>query len=104
MEPLTLKDCEMRGHTEDLTIEEVDYHRNGVGGIGFHIVKFTQPSEGPMLGIVFPEDGAVAVFNRDKLKEDEIRFFYNSWRGDVYEPYLREAIRLSEDKLSNGTI
>ena len=89
-------------------IEEIEYHRNGVSGEGFHIVKFISPSDGPMVAILFrgehdeDEDkadkekegsnGRCAVFNRDKLKEDDFRFFYNSWRGDHYEPAMRQAI------------
>jgi hypothetical protein len=35
----------------------------------------------------------VAVFDADKLPD--VRFFYNSWRGDRYAPALYEAIKKS---------
>ena len=95
-QPLVFEHANLRGEESKLTIEEVDYHRNGIGGIGFHIVKFLDHANGPMVAIIFPEPGAVAVFNRDRLKEDDTRFFYNSWRGDVYEPYMREALKDNE--------
>lgn len=87
-----------------LTLESLDYHRNGVEGRGFYVVKFHDAENGPMLAIVFPDylpDGAtidrttnpsVAVFNRDKLKADDVRFFHNSWRGDHYAPWLFDQI------------
>ena len=76
----------------NVTITQMDYHRNGVSGAGFWVLHFTD-RDTPMFGIVFQEFGHVAVFNRDLLAAGEIRFFHNSWRGDVYEPYLREAIK-----------
>ena len=47
-----------------------------------------------MIAIVFSDntDCHVAVFDFDLLKKDEIRFVYNSWRGDVFAPELEKAI------------
>jgi hypothetical protein len=76
-----------------ITVTQTDSHRNGVTGAPFYVVQFTDKDTGPMLGIVFDEARHVAVFNRDKLAAGETRFGYNSWRGDYYEPSLRDAIR-----------
>lgn len=84
-----------------LVVEEIAYHRNGVAGAGFHVVKFSEPEEERrMLGVVFDndEDGMikVAVFDRRLLAQDVIAFARNSWRGDRYEAALREAIARAE--------
>lgn len=75
-----------------LHIEQVQAHRNGICGAPFHVLIFRDPNEGRMLGIVFDEKFHVAVFNLDKLALGNIAFGENSWRGDQYEPHLREAI------------
>lgn len=82
---------------EPITITEVAFHRNGVGGACFHVVSFLQQREGQpvperMVGIVFDEPHHVAVLSVDKLNDDVIGFGWNSWRGDVYEEELRKAI------------
>ena len=88
-----------------ITIEQIENHRNGIGGEPFWIVKFRDPRI-PMLAIVFPLEegqtwnGRVAVFNQELLSKGEIRFGWNSYRGDVYEHALREAISEHERKLT----
>jgi hypothetical protein len=99
---------------EQIEIEQVAYHRNGISGIGFHVVTFTAAFEGEkpreMVGVVFPypydeeNDGAdlmayrrsdnpcTAVFDRKLLGEGVIAFGANSWRGDRYDKDLRDAI------------
>ena len=84
---------------QTLSILEVAYHRNGVSGEGFHAVRFQDPSEGNdvMVGIVFKEPGYVAVLSVNKLaglgQEATVAFGVNSYRGDVYAPALRRAIK-----------
>lgn len=94
-------------------IEEIAYHRNGVGGVGFHVVNFRWREEGDppttthkMMGVVFELDPAdkkladegsfynppTAVFNRDLLAMNDITFGSNSFRGDTFDVALREAI------------
>ena len=91
-----------------IEIEEVAYHRNGICGEGFHLVKFTDSVEGPMLGVLFAPDydedgynpksnGRCAIMQRDKLKDDVIAFMANSWRGDHWEDVLRQAIKDHDD-------
>lgn len=79
-----------------LHIEQVQTHRNGIGGAPFHVLVFRDPDEGRMLGIVFEQKYHVAVFNLDKLALGNIAFGVNSWRGDKYEPHLRQAIAKHE--------
>lgn len=81
----------------DIEVEALDYHRNGVGGTGFHVVCFRWADQGdeprPMVGVVFPDKGACAVFDRELLRKGEIEFARgNSWRGDRFEGPLRAAI------------
>lgn len=88
----------MKKQPDEIDVEEVAYHRNGVGGEGFHVVKFRgELAEGPdgdthMVAVVFDEPGAVAVFDRELLGMGMIAFGQNSWRGDNYEEVLRAAI------------
>jgi hypothetical protein len=79
-------------------VERIAYHRNGVGGEGFYVLAFRGTDRDDkglkrdMVGVVFPEPGHVAVFDRDMLATGEIGFGVNSWRGDQYEPELRAAL------------
>jgi hypothetical protein len=73
-----------------VTIDRIARHRNG-GGAPFHLVLFRDPA-GRKLAVVFERVGHVAVFELDQAHRGEIRFGHNSFRGDVYEPLLREAI------------
>lgn len=74
-----------------MKIKQVEYHRNGICGNGFHVVTFTDKKR-PMVGIVFDEKGSCAVFDTDMLGKGIIEFGVNSWRGDTYEDALRDAI------------
>jgi hypothetical protein len=94
-----------------IQVEGIDYHRNGVGGEGFHIVAFRWADRGhagqdeprPMLGIVFGADLAacrVAVLDREQARIGNI-FMHpnkshaggNAWRGDEFQAVLVKAIR-----------
>ena len=86
-----------------IDIHQIAYHRNGVGGVGFYAVTFRDKDEKrEMVASVFPlEDGQtwngmVSVFDINLLGKGEITFGENSWRGDRYEPSLREAIAVYE--------
>jgi hypothetical protein len=90
----------------DIKIECVDHHRNGVGGMPFHVVTFRADVDSeknvPFVATVFDyyehkeateyRNPYVAVLRRDLVGEGDIRFGYNSWRGDRYAPALYEAI------------
>ena len=79
-----------------MTITQIKFHSNGTGGEPFHAVRFTDSSEGEMLGIVFEAKGHVAVFNLERLAACDIGFNRNCWLGDRYEPHLRKALKQLE--------
>lgn len=81
--------------TTQIAVEAVAYHRNGVAGAPFHVVLF-RDAEGRKLAVVFGEIGHVAVLDLDLTAAGEIRFGFNSFRGDLYEPALRAAIEAFE--------
>lgn len=78
-----------------ITVSSICYHRNGVGGAPFWVIRFTE-REGTeardMLGIVFDEPAHVAVFDFHLLAAGVTAFGLNSWRGDCYESALRQAV------------
>lgn len=88
-----------------LTIKEVSWHRNGIGGEGFHAVYFhySEPGEEPkkMLAILFDDPGQCAVIQLDQPGEFTVQFGRNSWRGDHFETQLRKAIKTHK---SSGSI
>jgi hypothetical protein len=72
------------------------HHRNGIDGAPFNVVLFKVSGEpGTKVGIVFDDRGHCAVLDVTLLAAADIAFGSNSWRGDQYEPSLREAIRVS---------
>jgi hypothetical protein len=76
---------------------EVSYHRNGISGEGFHVVRFSFTEDGVahpnMVATVFDGPGYVAVLDADMLAVGNIAFAKgNSWRGDHFEKGLRVAI------------
>ncbi len=85
-------------------VKNIDYHRNGISGEGFHVITFSgtgysETSEN-MVAIVFPEPGHVAVLDLVLALAGDIGFYRkadgtfaaNAWRGDNFEPELRQAI------------
>jgi hypothetical protein len=88
-------------------VVQVAYHRNGVGGEGFHAVVFEivpelssryytrSKARQTLVASVFEGRGQVAIFNVAKLSDPTIgvAFGENAWRGDLYEKELRAAIR-----------
>lgn len=88
-------------------LKEIAYHRNGVHGEPFYVIAF-QSDDKDMIGVVFdyeeadayeahlPVNPRTAVFDRELLAKGEIRFMENSWRGDVFDPFLRQSIATHE--------
>lgn len=85
------------------TVTQLDYHRNGVSGLGFHVGIVEEPGDDgtkrEMLVVRFPKEAdqetgnvVCAAFDLAKLDKREIRFFYNSWRGDHYSDVMDDAI------------
>lgn len=83
-----------------LKIISIAHHRNGVGGAPFDIVLFEDRGTGGSrkIAILFDQRAHCAVLDVVKLAAGDIAFASNSWRGDCYEPDLREAI----EKLSKS--
>lgn len=102
------------------SVEQVSFHRNGIGGQGFYAVLFTRTPPAPgefldrpgltererrgrdimnaarrMVGIVFDEPGHCAILAVEPLSSPDVgaAFGLNSWRGDCFEEELRDAIR-----------
>lgn len=96
-----------------ITVQEIAYHRNGVGGEPFYAVTFTDPEQPDhtFLATVFPpdplpdgpmegepdwtltqgyHDPRIAVVAIDLLPS--VTFAHNSWRGDRYMQALYAAI------------
>jgi hypothetical protein len=78
-------------HRDEVTIDTIAHHRNGIAGAGFSVVLFRWDKTS-MVGIVFDEPGHVAVLSWDLLTAGVISFGLNSYRGDVFEQALRAAI------------
>src|SRR5690348_949630 len=83
-------------------ILDVARHRNGCSGNPFYVVRFREGRD-VMLGVVFDEQGNVAVFNEKLLGEGVIAWGENSWRGDDYEDFLREAAGKYDQKVAAAT-
>jgi hypothetical protein len=77
-----------------LHILDIFFHRNGIGGAPFHAIIFrdTGPESSVKVGIVFEQPYHAAILDIAKLADGDIGFGSNSWRGDRYEPHLRNAI------------
>lgn len=88
---------------KNLQIVNADFHRNGVGGMPFHVALVDDPNEGDTkLVIMFEAEGHTAVLSLDKLIESEdISFGSNSYRGDRYEEALRDELWESENENSS---
>jgi hypothetical protein len=85
-----------------LKIIDIARHRNGVCGEPFDLVLFQdRGAEGSRkIGIVFEAPHHCAVLDVAKLADGDIAFRSNSWRGDTYEPHLREVIRTHQEGAS----
>ncbi len=77
-----------------LNIIAIAHHRNGTCGAPFHAVLFDDdgPEGSRKVGIVFDEPHHCAVLDVAKLTAGDIAFGSNSYRGDQYEPHLRDAV------------
>lgn len=76
----------------DLRRFQASYHRNGVAGEGFYLCRFLYGRGAKtveMQAVVFNTRGCVAVTSKD---------IHERWRGDDFEPALREAIKAVVDE------
>ncbi len=78
-----------------LTIIDTAFHRNGICGAPFDVVLFRDGGRASdrKLAVLFERAHHCAVLDVAKLAAGDIAFGSNSWRGDQYEPYLRQAIQ-----------
>lgn len=88
-----------------IKIIEVSYHRNGICGEPFHVVLFKWKDEDAhrkpwrnMLAHVFDDAHYCAVHCLDM---PTVKFGVNSWRGDHFDPEMRQAIK---DNESSGSV
>jgi hypothetical protein len=71
------------------------FHRNGVMGAGFAALSFRCRIRGcgrsfrEMIATVFDEPGCIAVVEPANIR--------NCWRGDDFEPLLREAVKALDE-------
>jgi len=81
-----------------LKIISIAHHRNGVSGSPFDVVLFDDcnPKRSRKVAVLFEEVHACAVLDVPLLAAGDIAFGSNSWRGDDYEPQLRQAIEQLE--------
>jgi hypothetical protein len=90
----------------DISIQEIEFHRNGVSGSGFHAVRFSVTrgpvdERGNFLATVFESRGDIAVINLDRIAEHGVGRD-NKWRGDHYEDDLRAAIAADDEEWLEG--
>lgn len=86
-------------------VEQVQWHRNGIGGVGFYAVLFRTDASDMngskdelMVACVYEEKGCCSVLAVAPLSTSEgVQFGQNSWRGDHFEPELRAAIKAAGD-------
>ncbi len=98
-----------------ITVQEVAYHRNGVCGVGFYVIRFKWANDGErkqrnMVATYFDHDAPpatdclgefqnprCAVLDIDETAKGNIAFARgNSWRGDNFAPELHAAIKRYE--------
>jgi hypothetical protein len=81
-----------------LTIIDIAHHRNGVCGAPFDVVLFKERGRqgSRKVAILFDERDHCAVLDVARLAGGDIAFGSNSWRGDDYEPHLRNAVTAFE--------
>ena len=88
----------MKRETGPIKIQEIAHHRNGVGGEPFYVVRFrnapySKTEEHEFIAILFEQGGYCAVIAISLIDSVGVAFAGgNSWRGDVFEPELRDAI------------
>ncbi len=77
----------------EIKVIETHYHRNGITGNGFRMVKIKVKNGRQwdmMLAVVFPEPGNCAVLDFESVKQENIT---NCFRGDEFEKNLREYLK-----------
>jgi hypothetical protein len=93
-------------HNRTTRLTAICFHRNGVGGHGFHAIAFRDLVDGGWRnliatvfdagemeeGEVHPPTGMVTVLDADLAARGVVSCPENTWRGDHYEPQLRQWV------------
>jgi hypothetical protein len=75
-----------------ITIDAMQYHRNGCRGTGFTAILFHLKGK-RFMASVFDAAGHCAVVCLDAIKDHGVTRGVNSWRGeDDFGPALRQAV------------
>ena len=85
-----------RGKRPDtIRVTGIAYHRNGISGAPFHAALFydTADESTQKIAVLFDQPHHCAVLDVTKLAQGNIAFGVNSYRGDRFEPALRNAIQ-----------
>lgn len=86
----------------NLTINKVSHHRNGVCGVPFMVILFTdnELNDGPMVATISDDDKlACHILNVGELVKGNIEFARgNSFRGDRYVDTLLELVEAFEKR------
>lgn len=77
-------------------ILEVACHRNGCQGEPFYAIRF-RDGRRLFLGLVHEQPDRVVVID-PLMAAETVAAGTNSWRGDLYEMELREAVERFEDE------
>ena len=100
----------MRGETSKKLLGPVAYHRNGIGGQGFHValVEEIEDGETRRMVVIRCKDsdepvGSIHCFalDVDKAYAGDVQFFTNSWRGDHYAEFMDNEIDKRDREMSN---
>lgn len=82
--------------TPKIIILDKAYHRNGIFGAPFWLVRFREEGEtgehAALVAVLFREQFHCAVFNPRLAADGIIAFGVNSYRGDEYERVLRPIV------------
>jgi hypothetical protein len=76
-----------------IKVHKVEYHRNGITGEAFHTVAFTSEA-GDLVAVVFEARLHTAIIDP--------HFPSLTYRGDDFDPHMREAIKKWEESQSEA--
>ena len=92
---------------------KLDYHRNGVGGLGFYVGIIKNDDGSRKVAIRFPDidkkigNVVCAILDIDLLNENIIGMFEgrgNAWRGDHYADIMDKAIKEKTETDKEGLL
>lgn len=94
---------------ETLTLIASEFHRNGCSGVPFYSLIVDSSLHGRMHLVRLPKEqdkivGQVNCFVHqiNELNQGNVKFGYNSWRGDGYSNAADHFISLQSPEFVNG--